>query len=95
VLGCSALPDARPYARSEYANRAPAEREQAGAFEEDIHMRLLVHGFTLLTVLALLAWPALSAASDPAEIPELEPMDEQEIDDLFSVLEKGDDEDDE
>jgi hypothetical protein len=43
----------------------------------------------------LRSWPALSAAPDPAEIPELEPMDDQELDDLFSILEKGDDEDDE
>lgn len=58
-------------------------------------MRLLIHHFTLLILFNLLVCPAPSAnAPRPGDVPELEPMGDQEIDDIFAALEAGDNDDD-
>jgi hypothetical protein len=58
-------------------------------------MRILTHRFTLLTLFNLLAWLTLSASGpQPGDVPELEPTDDQEIDDIFAALETGDNDDD-
>lgn len=58
-------------------------------------MRLLAYHLTLITLFNLLACLTLSAnGPEPGNIPELEPTDDQEIDDIFAALEAGDNDDD-